>query len=102
LSEAGEGGASDRGVARRVGLGARQWTQVSADTGIGDPRAASQKKGERYTSAVVERLGRFFVDLAAADPHDLYEQQPTAHAGPYRRSLQDRVAGARPEPREGK
>ncbi|MGD2134940.1 MAG: creatininase family protein [Gemmatimonadales bacterium] len=51
----------------------RQWTKVSADTGIGDPAAATREKGERYTSAVVERLSRFLVDLAVADPDDLYE-----------------------------
>jgi hypothetical protein len=36
---------------------------------------------------VIERVSRFFVDLAAADPDDLYEERPTAHAGPYRHSL---------------
>jgi creatinine amidohydrolase len=51
----------------------RQWTQVSADTGIGDPGAATKPKGEAYTSAVIERLSRFLVDLAAASPDDMYE-----------------------------
>ena len=65
----------------------RQWTQVSADTGIGDPRAATREKGERYTSAVIERLSRFFVDLATADPADLYEERPATQSGRFRRSL---------------
>ena len=75
----------------------RRWTQVSADTGIGDPAAATPRKGQRYTSAVVERLSRFLIDLAAADPNDLYEQRPTAASGPFRRSLQDPPAGRSPE-----
>jgi creatinine amidohydrolase len=90
LSEAGDGKERrSRIAAFREGWAwaPRQWTQVSADTGIGDPSAANREKGERYTSAVVERLSSFLVDLAAADPDDLYEQQPTAHSGPHHRSL---------------
>jgi creatinine amidohydrolase len=62
LSEAGEGKERRfRIAAFREGWAwvPRQWTQVSTDTGIGDPGAASREKGERYTSAVVERLSRF-------------------------------------------
>ena len=104
LSEAGEG------KERRFQIAAlregwawapRQWTQVSADTGIGDPGAASRQKGERYTSAVVERLSRFLVDLAAADPRDLYEPRPMPHSGPSRRAPEDRVAGESTETRKG-
>ena len=51
----------------------RRWSQVTADTGIGDPRAATAAKGERYAQAVAERLGGFLIELAAADPADLYE-----------------------------
>jgi len=87
LSEAGDGkGRRSRIAALREGWAwaPRQWTQVSADTGIGDPRGATRQKGERYTAAVVERLSRFFVDLASADPQDLYEAQATTHANPSR------------------
>jgi creatinine amidohydrolase len=51
----------------------RRWTQVTADTGIGDPRAATAAKGERYFNETVERLGQFLVDLARVDPATLYE-----------------------------
>jgi creatinine amidohydrolase len=89
LSQAGEG--KERrfriaGFREGWAWAPRQWTQVSSDTGIGNPGAASQQKGERYTAAVVERLSQFLVDLAAADPDDLYEKQPTSHDGPYLRS----------------
>ncbi len=93
LSEAGDGKERRfRIAALREGWAwaPRQWTQVSTDTGIGDPGAASRQKGERYTSAVVERLSRFLVDLAAADPDDLYEKRSTAHSGPHRRFLHGR------------
>ena len=78
LSEAGDGKERrSRIAAFREGWAwaPRQWTKVSADTGVGNPSAASRQKGERYTSAVVERLSSFFVDLAEADPDDLYEEQ---------------------------
>jgi hypothetical protein len=52
-------------------------------------------------SAVADRLSRFLIDLAAADPRDLYERQATPHTGPSRRSLEDRVAGEGTESREG-
>ena len=51
----------------------RRWTQVSADTGVGDPRAATPEKGARYFRAVTERISGFLVELAAADPAQLYE-----------------------------
>ncbi|CAN5402406.1 creatininase family protein [soil metagenome] len=76
LAEAGEGRERRfRIAAFREGWAwaPRQWTQVSADTGVGDPRAASATKGARYLAPLVERIGGFLVDLAAADPADLYE-----------------------------
>lgn len=51
----------------------RRWTQISADTGVGDPRAASVDKGARYFQAVVERLAHFLVELAEADTNELYQ-----------------------------
>jgi creatinine amidohydrolase len=99
LSEAGEGKERrSRIAAFRDGWAwaPRRWTQVSADTGIGNPRAATAQKGERYLAAVATRLSGFLVDLAACDPDDLYEDQPTTHAGPFRHSLQGRVPGDPP------
>lgn len=80
LPEAGEGKARRfRIPALRAGWAwaPRRWTQVTSDTGVGDPKRASPEKGERYAAAVVERLSRFLIDLAAADPDDLYEDEPT-------------------------
>ena len=51
----------------------REWTRATEDTGVGDPKAASPKRGERYLDAVSDRIGSFLVDLAAADPDRLYE-----------------------------
>jgi creatinine amidohydrolase len=43
----------------------RPWHLVSANTGLGDPRAATAEKGRRLMEAVVERLGQFLIDLAS-------------------------------------
>jgi creatinine amidohydrolase len=42
----------------------RRWTKVSADTGIGDPRASSAAKGEKYFEAVTIKLAAYFIELA--------------------------------------
>lgn len=76
LSEAGPG------AARRFKLAAiregwawapRQWRQVTDDTGVGNPTAATADKGRRYLAAVTEKIAAFLVELATADPKSLYE-----------------------------
>jgi creatinine amidohydrolase len=44
----------------------RPWHVVSANTGLGNPRAASAEKGRRLMDVLVERLAKFLIDLAAA------------------------------------
>jgi creatinine amidohydrolase len=76
LSEAGEGSERKPKLAAfREGWAwtPRRWTQVSRDTGVGDPRAASADKGAAYLEAVADKLGRFLIDLSTTDPNDLYE-----------------------------
>jgi creatinine amidohydrolase len=51
----------------------RRWSQVTDDTGVGNPRAATAQKGERFLADTVDRLSRFLVELVAADPANLYE-----------------------------
>lgn len=51
----------------------RRWTQVTADTGIGNPAKATAAKGEAYVTAAVQRIAGFLVELAALDPQHLYE-----------------------------
>lgn len=51
----------------------RRWTQISADTGVGNPHAATKDKGARFADAAVRRIASFLVELAAADVDELYE-----------------------------
>ncbi len=76
LSEAGNGKAREfRIEAFRQGWAwaQREWSKVTADTGTGDPSAATPMKGEAFFKAVTAGIGQFLIQLAAADPDDLYE-----------------------------
>jgi creatinine amidohydrolase len=42
----------------------RPWKGLTETTGVGDPRAATKEKGEKYLKIVVERLGKFFKELS--------------------------------------
>ncbi len=75
LSEAGDGAAKQfRFAAMQEGWAwaERRWTQVTKDTGVGDPRKASSEKGKRYLEAVTKKVGQFFVDVSKSDTRDLY------------------------------
>jgi creatinine amidohydrolase len=50
----------------------RQWTQVTDDTGVGDPAAATADKGARYVSALTDRLAQFLAEFDAMDPGAIY------------------------------
>jgi creatinine amidohydrolase len=76
LSEAGDGRERRfRIAALREGWAwtPRDWKQITADTGVGNPKRSSAEKGRAYLELVVEKLSAFFVDLAKADLGKLYE-----------------------------
>lgn len=76
LSEAGSGKAKKFRVAGlRDGWAwaPRQWSKVTEDTGTGNPAKSTAEKGEKFFRAVTERIGGFLVDLANADPSNMYE-----------------------------
>src|SRR2546426_360044 len=37
----------------------RRWTQVTDDTGVGNPSKSSAEKGEKYVNAAVARIAEF-------------------------------------------
>ena len=76
LPEAGEGRARKfkvKGLREGWAWAPREWSRVTADTGVGNPAAATAKKGEKFLDAVVNRISGFLVELAAADLDDMYE-----------------------------
>jgi creatinine amidohydrolase len=76
LSQAGDGRARPsrlRAVREGWAWAPRRWTQVTADTGIGDPRKSTADKGEAYVGAAIERIAGFLVELDALSLDSLYE-----------------------------
>jgi creatinine amidohydrolase len=76
LEEAGEGKAKKYRIeALRQGWfwAERRWSQVTEDTGIGNPKAATKEKGEKFFNAITQEIADVFVKLAASDIHHLYE-----------------------------
>jgi len=76
LSEAGDGKAKRfRIPALKEGLAwaPRSWTQVTGDTGSGDPSAATREKGIRHLDAVTTAIADFLVDLSKSESPDSYE-----------------------------
>ena len=75
LSEAGPGMArrfTIAGLREGWAWAPRQWRQVTDDTGVGNPAAATPAKGRKYVDAVSEKIAGFLVELARADTHDMY------------------------------
>jgi creatinine amidohydrolase len=76
LSEAGDGKAKKfkfDAIKEGWAWAERQWTKVTKDTGVGDPRKATAEKGEKYFKAVTEKVAQYFIEVAQTDSNDYYE-----------------------------
>lgn len=76
LAEAGAGKARKfrvAGLREGWAWAPRRWSQVTEDTGTGNPAAATAEKGEKFLDAVTKKIGAFLVDLANARTTDMYE-----------------------------
>lgn len=76
LGEAGEGKGKKFRVKALNGPWAwaeRKWSQVSSDTGIGNPYKATPEKGKKCLEDVVGKIGDFMYDLCLADKGEMYE-----------------------------
>lgn len=51
----------------------RKWSQVSEDTGIGDPKAASAEKGKKFFDDVTTVMGDLMQELCEANIDEMYE-----------------------------
>lgn len=51
----------------------RKWSQVTADTGIGNPKKASAEKGKRYFDDVCQKVAKLMEEICQVDKDDLYE-----------------------------
>jgi creatinine amidohydrolase len=76
MSDAGDGTARKFKIAAiREGWAwaERKWSQVTMDTGVGNPKSATAAKGEAYFKAVTEKVSQLFIEVAKSDKNNLYE-----------------------------
>ncbi|MDF1550020.1 MAG: creatininase family protein [Bacteroidales bacterium] len=51
----------------------RRWSEITIDTGVGNPIEANKEKGAQYFAAITKKMGTFIYELAVADINNLYE-----------------------------
>lgn len=76
LDEAGNGSArtfKPSGLKEGWVWAERQWSQVTEDTGVGNPKRATAEKGRHVFEAISKKVASFLTELANADLDDLYE-----------------------------
>lgn len=52
----------------------RKWSMVSEDTGIGNPYKSTAEKGEKFFSAVTEKIAELIIDVAEVEIDQRYEE----------------------------
>jgi creatinine amidohydrolase len=76
LDQAGEGIAKMfriKALNEKWAWAERKWSEVTSDTGIGDPSLSTPQKGETYYNEVVKKISALMTELASSDIDDLYE-----------------------------
>ncbi|GAB5526184.1 MAG: creatininase family protein [Roseivirga sp.] len=51
----------------------RPWSQISEDTGVGNPAESTAEKGTKFFEAITQKLGQAMIEIAEADVDNLYE-----------------------------
>ncbi|MCF7823686.1 MAG: creatininase family protein [Candidatus Marinimicrobia bacterium] len=76
LNEAGAGRENKikiKGIKEGWAWTERKWGLATNDTGIGDPRLATAKKGETFFKDITQKMADLFLEIAQANLNDLYE-----------------------------
>lgn len=66
MNYAGSGNHKDfsiEGLKNKTGWTPRDWFEISADTGVGDPRKATSEKGKIYIDKVTDEISKLLYDL---------------------------------------
>ncbi|MCK4920070.1 MAG: creatininase family protein [Bacteroidales bacterium] len=75
LNEAGEGKVkkfSIEALNENWAWAERKWSQVTKDTGIGNPHKASKEKGENYFNAVCGKISKLIIDFSRIEENEFY------------------------------
>lgn len=76
LEEAGDGKEKKskvKGIREGWAWSERRWSMVTEDTGIGNPKASSAEKGERFFKAVTQKMAGLMIEIANLDISNRYE-----------------------------
>lgn len=76
LEEAGSGSAKESvitGIRNGWAWAERKWSQVTDDTGVGNPEHATSEKGEAYVNEVSERVGQLIIEISKMDIENMYQ-----------------------------
>lgn len=76
LEEAGEGNEKKSkitGIREGWAWSERRWSMVTEDTGIGNPKASSREKGEKYFKAVTQKMAELYIEIAEVKVENRYE-----------------------------
>lgn len=77
LDEAGEGSEKKSvitGIREGWAWSEREWSKVSADTGIGDPKHATRDKGEEIFQVVSKKVSSLITEIAHMDIDNRYSE----------------------------
>ena len=75
LDQAGDGKSKRlKFAARKEGWfwAPREWTKVTSDTGIGNPKKSTPEKGEAYLNKVIAKISDLLVEVSSSAVDDLY------------------------------
>ena len=76
LEEAGDGAEKKsviKGIQQKWAWSERKWSEVTADTGIGNPKKSSPEKGKKYFEDVTDQVAQLMQDICAAKAGELYK-----------------------------
>lgn len=76
LEVAGEGKATNfriKGLKEGWVTAQREWTQVTEDTGVGNPKAATAESGRRFFDKTTDIIAGFLEELHYSEVDDMYE-----------------------------
>ncbi|TVR18231.1 MAG: creatininase family protein [Balneolaceae bacterium] len=76
LGEAGDGHEKKsvvKGIREGWAWAERQWSQVTDDTGIGNPAKSSKEKGEQVFKEVTQKVASLLTEIAELDLNNQYE-----------------------------
>jgi creatinine amidohydrolase len=76
LDEAGEGIGKKfriKALNEKWAWAERRWSQVTTDTGIGNPKKASPEKGEKCYKEIIGKISDLITDLCKSDINNMYE-----------------------------